>query len=255
MECKPVNRNNVKLIIRILLLFTLFNNCYGNCINKKHDSCLILISNYPVLLKTNNGLILQNFLDTITFYNKNGIHVIKLPAKRIFESNKKNKNSESYFIYSESRKKGVYLTDLNDKNPKTNIDIDSFKKESLFGSLIIDTPSLVYFTKLTKFKHNEVINSYIPKKDYGENSFDSIIMHYSKNYLSYDLSLSDKLDKLNSSKLYFVRLVYKKRYSNVYKDTIPSREYFFKLGKYRISEKDTIKNILDHLEANFQSIE
>lgn len=234
------------LVISTLAVFIItISHCNRKPDEKYGVREMRFIVNYPVVL-TNKSFF--NLKDTITIFYVQNFILYRLLATRKIDTNDKQLGTEPYFIYQKDNNYGFLYNSLISKNNK-KLPTDSFLLKKAFLNTAFGVPedSLWILHSRISEGNKYLMEKYIPRKNFGENSVDSVYYYYD-NQIFNEYSLSKKLDSVKKMKLFKVRLLYNEKYSQVNKFNIPKREFLFEIKMVSVSNREAIIDFVERFK-------
>jgi hypothetical protein len=231
----------VKGCIKYAIIVLFVPLCYCQACRHRDMKSIELLVNYPVVLS--NGSFF-NLRDTIViFYYENYI-LYQLFASRSLYDNQKQVGTEPYFLYRQQDSMGFLFSSLKDRLGK-QMPVDSFLSKRGFLKTAFDYPQdSLWFLNSMVSVNNYLLERYVPRKDYGVNSVDSIYYYFNNEKFT-EYSLSKKMDSIKKMKLFKVRFIFNEKYSSADKVILPKRELLFEIKQVK-PVKPTI--IIDFIE-------
>jgi hypothetical protein len=242
---KYKNNKAVKTAIGAVLtaLLLYFGDCQSQSKLNKNFKTLQLTVNYPIITLNDDNLSFFNITDSIFINYYEDFVLYKLAPSRIFETNEKIPGTETYFVFKKKDKYGLWLSKLDSINHGKSEPVDSFLNIRAFASAKFNlTTNDSLIQSVNDKKANILQEKYIPKKRYGEFTFDSVYYYFTNDLKNFDYSFSPKLDSIRNMKLFKVRLLYNQSFSSKYNHILPKREYFFQIKEVPITNPEKILN-------------
>jgi hypothetical protein len=249
---KYIVKYNIKVVVflSILMLFSISNfNCTTTLKSQKTDLKLVKLKfNLPIV--SLNGE-LHNINDSLFIYFSDSVILYKVLETHPLEEQVgiiKSEPNYSYFLYKEKAKYGYKFKSLNDSG-FLKLSVDSFLLEKAFNAF----EGYKFYNKTNDSMVNSfeningvVMHTYVPKKMYDDSYSDTTFLYFTHNLKNSKYTFSKYLDDSMKLKLFKIRLLYKKKYSDTYKITLPQRELLFEMKEDSVINKAEITRFIQN---------
>jgi len=243
------NRMLVTVVFFIIMASILlgFINCMeeGNQPNKRPVG-INLIYSYPILHVIDSDIVYYKLVDTIAIVYYNNYILYHLPKKRVFETDVKMKNQDSYFLQQRDSSYG-FLFESESMNLSRRVNADSFLKRKAFAGIKLENgPNDTLIEAINNYQ-GILLEKYTPKQN-SHSNFDTLIFYYANDFKSIDFSFSKKMDSLKQLKLFKVRLINNQSFSYPYNRMLPKREYLFEINQITEDSLRSYVQVIESLE-------
>ena len=225
---------------------------YAICSHNKNVREIKIVVNYPLVNEKGE---LKNLPDTVPIlYYKNFI-LCQLPYQYLFTRNgilKGERKNYRLFFYKQGDLYGTLYdsitTDI--KNSGTRCLVDSIMRRNVYKT---DFTTIADSLQLYSSEKNNIsiLEKYIYTTRIVEDSFDSIFLFYDKRLNWVDYSWSRRLDSSKGMKLYKIKIFFNTKASDLYKLTMPKREFSYEILSCKKEPSLSIVSFVKKLSKNY----
>lgn len=206
------------------------------------------IVNYPVL---NKEIDLYYNIDTINVYTYKNYIFYELPYQDISIVNSKTtqKKSTYFFVRKDTAFYGYCYNHFRDNSVSVKYAADSFLRQRAYKNDFSTLPEVMVLNSARNNNEKRVEKYNLLSIEPAE-MFDTVFVHYDKQFKNIQFSFAPKLDSINESKIYKVELLFNEKYSKEAKKIFPKRVFSYEMQVIQTSLSTEIEAFIQkHIQS------